>query len=205
MWVLGEGLGGVASGFGGLAFGSPGPALLYAALAAVLFCSLGGDPAALGARLRRVWAVVLAAGLLLEAASPYPASLRLRADYQSLAVGEPAALARVDRALGAFTSGHALAVTLGLLAVELTLLLAVARPLPQAALAAVLCLLGAFWLLGENLGGLFTGSANDPGEMPLLALVAVGAFRVAPRYAFGMRVDRRQYTRLARPGTPVAP
>lgn len=37
-----------------------------------------------------------------------------------------------------------------------------------------------YWLLGEGLGGIFTGSATDPSSGPLLVLLAVSLYPLAP-------------------------
>ena len=85
-------------------------------------------------------------------------------------------------------------------------LLAPRRAINRLLLGVVFALFGAAWLLGENLGGLLSGGANDPGEMPLLMLLAVGVFIGTRGYAFAMEpmpTPRTVFER--RPVTPLAP
>jgi len=178
VWALGEGFGNIATGFAMLPTGAPGAALAYALLATLLILDHRSRS---DARSRRdfscAWSALwlLAAGLQLS--SRVPLSLRLRANFNESAGGEPALVSGLDHRLAEITGAHAVVATALLAFVEL--LLACAPWMPQRGLKlwfATLGVLVIFWVAGENLGGILTWSASDIGITPLLALIALGAY-----------------------------
>ena len=70
----------------------------------------------------------------------------------------------------------ALAVVLGAIALSVYL---PTRPARVMSAVAVVVALG-IWVIGENFGGIFSGSATDPNSGPLLALLAVAYWRRQP-------------------------
>ena len=194
VWWLGEGLGGVLSGTASPVSGAPGAVLLYALLAVLLWPVSPGRPASFAAAravgvpvARGLW---LALWLALEWFALTPANRAPQAMAQiiaGMANSEPRWLAGLDRAAASFVAGHGLAasITLGVALV----IIAGGIWLPQSAARAVLVLAIAvaavIWIVGEGLGGIFTGSGTDPNSGPLLALLALAYWpaRTAPATA----------------------
>ncbi len=187
VWVLGEGLGGVATGFASLLGGAPGPALLYAA-AAVLVLPVrgggahavrGGAAASFGALGERgaaaLWAALWATTALLQSVPVVTLGFKLSAGFQMASLGEPSPFARIDRAFGRSSATHGPEITGLLLVLELVAgSAALARgPWRRRLLVASIGVCALCWVVGENAGALLTGSASDPGAMPLYCLIAV--------------------------------
>jgi hypothetical protein len=128
--------------------------------------------------LRAAWVAILASSLVLQITSSVALSLKLRANFDGLIDGEPYLLARVDHQLASAAAAHSGLATASFLVVELAMLLAAlpsqrSRPMTVPLL---LLVLGTFWIFGENFAGLFTGSANDVGTAPLLAVIVLATF-----------------------------
>jgi hypothetical protein len=198
VWWLGEGLGGVLAGKASPLNGAPGPVLLYALLA-VLLWPADRHPAARAPTLRaptvraptvrapaapftaaravgrRVaqacWLVVW---LGLAALALLPASRAVGGTIADTTPGEPAWLAWTDAHAASALTRHGL-----LAAVVLAVVLVIVASgtfLPRRAARAIIVLAVAFaaalWL-AQGLGGILTGSATDPDTGPLLALLAL--------------------------------
>jgi hypothetical protein len=202
IWAVGEGFGGIATGYAMLPTGAPGAALACALLATLLVLDLrSGDDALRRRHFRCTWTAlwVLAAGLQLG--SRVPLSLLFRANFNESAGGEPGALSGLDHHLAEITSAHAVATTVLLALVELLLASAPWLGHERLTLVTTFGVLLVFWVCGENLGGVLTWSASDVGIMPLMALIALGTFdvplpsrsyqRLAERPTFRQRVDDR--------------
>lgn len=88
--------------------------------------------------------------------------------------GEPAMVAAVNHAAGGLVSGGAavFVVVLGLVEAAIGVAVLVSRT-RRLALGAGMALAGAAGLLGQDLGGLLTGHATDPGTGPALVLFAL--------------------------------
>lgn len=197
IWVVGEGLGGIATGFASLTEGAPGAALVYALAAIVLLPPRpdrtgagrpGRGPApwperavpaaalgALGATgATWCWAGLWAGAAVLQAVPVVTLGFKLSAGFQMASLGEPAPVAALDHLLGRLAAGNGPATTAALLAVEVASGAAAfargawRRRLLSLAVAACAIL----WVAGENLGGLLSGTASDVGAMPLYVLLA---------------------------------
>jgi hypothetical protein len=176
VWWLGEGLGGLLAGTATPLAGAPGAVILYAVLAVLLWPADRADtppfPAAraVGPRAARsgwlaVWGT-LALLAVLPASQP----------SEHMAAGGPAWLASLDaRAASVLGNRPLLAAILVLIAVGIYLPARRIRPVLVLAVALSVVL----WL-AQDLGGLLSGSATDPGSAPLLALLAL-AFWPSPR------------------------
>jgi hypothetical protein len=180
VWWLGEGLGGVLAGAASPLTGAPGAVVLYAVLAILLWPSvrraadapfIAASP--VGVRAAKViWVTVwgVLAGLaFFGSASRHASSL-----LSGMSTGEPRWLAELDRHAADLATGRGLAVSLiaGLLlaAVALGVFLP-ARPAKAVLVAAVVVAL-VIWIVGEDFGQIFSGSATDPNSGPLLVLLA---------------------------------
>jgi hypothetical protein len=152
VWYFGEGLSGLASGHASLITGAPGSALLLALLAGAAWPSRDATSEGPAPWLPFAWAVLWVGGAVFQAlpsqdgdtsAAAWPA-------HQGLVLVALLVAAEYLIGVGALARRtRGFAVTLGL---ALTL---------------------AFWVLGEDLGQLFTGQATDPNSGPVLALMAI--------------------------------
>jgi hypothetical protein len=196
VWWLGEGLGGVLAGSATPWNGAPGAVIIYALLA-VLLWPADRDPSAsfaagsfaagsfaagsfaagrslgrLPARL--LWLVLWGslAYFALQAASTAPQGLHDM--LSSMASGEPGWIASLDRGAAALLAGHGQQASAVLaVAFELTAL-GVFLPARAARIAVILAVAAAavIWVIGENFGAIFTGTATDPNSGLLLGLLA---------------------------------
>ncbi|HUY30270.1 MAG TPA: hypothetical protein VMV02_04675 [Acidimicrobiales bacterium] len=187
VWVLGEGLGGVATGFASLLGGAPGPAVLYAAAAVLVLPARGAgahaEPGAaaacfgaLGERgAAALWGALWATTALLQSVPVVTLGFKLSAGFQMASLGEPSPFASLDRAFGRSSATHGPEITGVLLLLELAAgSAALARgPWRRRLLVASIGVCALCWVVGENAGALLTGSASDPGAMPLYCLIAV--------------------------------
>jgi hypothetical protein len=179
VWVFGEGLGSVATGFAMLPTGAPGAALLYAILASALVASDGAERChCFLPLLRGAWITILISSIALQLSSSVSLSLKLRANFHELIDGEPRLLASIDQQMARATATHGTGATVGFVLLECALLLALVTPLRarRGTLPLALVMLLAFWIFGENFAGIFSGSANDVGTAPLLAVLALAIF-----------------------------
>jgi hypothetical protein len=182
VWWLGEGLGGLFTGSASPVTGAPGAVVLYALTALLVWPAGAGDRVRAGLtggtpireRLAKLAWILLwggFAGLILQPAVRAPRSLHDA--IAAGAAGEPGWLGRLDRAAAAGIGSHG-ALVCGLLAALFILIAAgvlwPATTRPALILAAATGV--AIWVVGENLGQLFTGMATDPNTGPLLVLLA---------------------------------
>ncbi|MEV0186403.1 hypothetical protein AB0I54_45395 [Streptomyces sp. NPDC050625] len=181
VWVVGEGFGGLFMGGTSLLTGAPGAALLYALIAIALWprrdrSARSGQSIADGGLLggtvaRWSWLVLWigTAALELEPASHVPG-----AQLTNAGEDEPAVVAAVNHAVGGLFTGRGIlfAVVFGLLQIAIGMGV-LAQRTRRWALSAGIGLALATGILGQDLGGLLTGHATDPGTGPLLVLFAL--------------------------------
>src|SRR6516164_7392290 len=180
VWWLGEGLGGVLAGTASPASGAPGAVILYALLAVLLWPveSEGAFVAArpLGVRSARlVWLAVWGSLAYFAVQSANRTAQGLHQMLSGMASGEPGWLASLDRDAAGLLAGQGtlasvvLAVVLGVVAAGIF------GPVPAARAAVLLAIVVALviWVVGENFGGILTGSGTDPNSGPPLVLLAI--------------------------------
>jgi hypothetical protein len=193
VWFLGEGAGGILTGSASPLTGAPGAALLYALLAVLVWprrrrLPAVTDPAgpgragplsvAAGSPAGALWSRVL--WLVLWASSGYfllQSQVRgpgvLRSTIAGLAGGEPGWLAHIDR-----TAATAIGSAGGVISIAAAVafaLIGIAVFIPAAtrpALILAIIAAAAIWVVGEDFGGIFTGTGTDPNTGPLLILLA---------------------------------
>jgi hypothetical protein len=205
VWWLGEGLGGVLAGTASPVGGAPGPAVLYALLAVLLWprdrgdatAPAGNPPApfvaarAVGAPAARALWLIVWASLACFALLPANRAPRGLHDLLSRAAGgEPSWLAAISQHGAAFLAHQGLAASAVLAALFALIAIGVYLP-PSAAratLAVAVVLAAAIWVAGQALGGILTGSETDPDSGPLLILLVL-AFWPA-RTAGGRTIPR---------------
>lgn len=187
VWWFGEGLGGVLTGTASPVSGAPGPVILYALLAVLLWPRGQGDTApgpavpfvaaqAVGARAARALWLVLWASLAYFALLPANrAPQGLHAMLSGATEGEPAWLASISQHGAALLARHGLAASVVLAVLLVAMAIGVYLPPSPAravlALAAVLA--AAIWVAGQDLGGILTGSETDPDSGPLLIVLVL--------------------------------
>jgi hypothetical protein len=174
VWYLGEGLSGLASGHASLITGAPGSALLYAVLAAAAWPRGDSSREPPAPWLPFAWAVLWLGAALFQA---LPGQNTGQAVAGSLTAGTSAApgwLASLDNSVGGWVAHHGLLVVILLVAAEALIGVgALARATRTPAVACGLALTLAMWVLGQDLGQLYTGQATDPNSGPALALMAI--------------------------------
>jgi hypothetical protein len=188
VWWLGEGFGGILAGTASPVSGAPGPVILYAVLA-VLLWPADRDPGApyvagraIGRRpAQATWLVLwgsLAAFALLPASRAPGAISDVLTDG---AHGAPAWLAWIDTRAASALDHHGLAASIVLAVLLALVAVAVCLPAPALRAAVVLAIVvaAALWL-AQGMGGLFTGMATDPESGPLLALLALAFWPAVP-------------------------
>ena len=190
VWWLGEGLGGVLTGTASPVSGAPGPAVLYALLAVLLWprdrgravARPDGPPApfvaarAVGAPAARALWLLLWASLAYFALLPGNRAPQALHDMLSgVSRGEPPWLASISQQGAGFLAHRGLAASVVLAAVLAVIALGVYLP-PRAArvaLALAAVVTAVISVAGQALGGILTGSSTDPGTGPLLIMVVL--------------------------------
>jgi hypothetical protein len=179
VWVVGEGLGGLAGGTSSFLTGAPGAAALYALLAAAAWPDETGatgsatDPVA-------PWFASAWAGLwvVLGASSLFPAGRSgagVAGQLRDVAATVPAWLAGIDRGAADLAGAAGLATVLffGVVPVLIGLGgLATGRSRRWAARAGI-GLAVAAWVVGQGMGQLASGTSTDPNTAPLLVLAGL--------------------------------
>jgi hypothetical protein len=182
VWWFGEGLGGVLTGTASPVNGAPGAVILYALLA-VLLWPADRDPdvpfpagRAVGRHIARAAWLLLWGSLAWFAVAPASRTAQGLHDLiAAMTSGEPGWLAttgNVTAGLVAHRGGLASVVMAIVLVVVAAGVLLPAWP-ARVTLVLAIVVAAVFWVPGEALGGLFTGSATDPNTGPLLMLLAL--------------------------------
>jgi hypothetical protein len=173
VWYLTEGLSGLASGHASLLSGAPGAALLYAILAAAAWPSGTSDQAPAG-WLVSVWALLWVGSAVLQLLPGQNSGPALASLLTANAGQAPHWLARLDTSVATWASRNGALAVSGLAAAELLVgVAALSRMTRTGALAVGLVLSIAIWVIGQDLGQLYSSAATDPNSAPLIALMAV--------------------------------
>lgn len=175
VWWLGEGLGGLLSGHAMLLTGAPGAVLFYAVVAAAAVGHNGGDgrgePPAAWTTL--VWAGVWGLGALLQLLPGQSSSSSVADAVADSVSGGPSWLVSIGShvAAGIADRGWVLA---ALVAAQLAIAVtgAFGGRLRLASVVGGGLLAVGFWVFGQGLGELSTGTSTDPNSAPLLVLLA---------------------------------
>lgn len=188
VWWIGEGLGGLLTGTASPLTGAPGAALLY-----VFVGLLAWPQPGVGARsARRAWAVLWAGSALLWL---LPSNRAADGVSEQIAAA-PAGmgwLTSIHTALADAAAGHGLAVAC--VAATLSMIVGVSLPAgrlerPALALAAAIAL--AYFVVGQGMGGILTGSGTDPGSGPLLLVLAAALYAFRERSHLPSRRSRER-------------
>jgi hypothetical protein len=195
--------------------GAPGAALLYGLLALAAWPQRDPSHEAPARWVPLVWAVLWIGAAIFQA---LPGQNTGTAVAGALTGGAPGWLGRLDASVAGWTTHHGTTVVLALVVAEALIgLAALHRKSRGPALAAGLVLALAIWVIGQDLGQLYSGQATDPNTAPLIGLMAVallGGQRVragrtpadSPRVPVARRPRRqRQLERRTRVLTPFRP
>lgn len=179
VWWFGEGLGMLLTGDASPLTGAPGAVLLYVLVGLIVWPV--GDPrkaprngglllGTLGTK--AAWAALwlLTAWLWLA-----PANRGAQATHDAIAAAPNGMswLASIQRSAAQVAAGNGLAIAIAMAALCAAIGVAVLLDWHPSAFLALSCLIAlAWWLLGQGLGGILTGSATDPSTGPLLVLLA---------------------------------
>lgn len=195
VWWFGEGLGMLFTGAASPLAGAPGAVLLYGVLGAILWPvgqpgakrpdwaggllgpvggvegSVGGLLGPRGARI--AWAALwtILAGLWLA-----PANRGAGATAATIAAAPNGSswLASVQHAAASAVAGGGTAIAIALATLSAAIAIAVLLEWHARPFLLLACLISlAYWVLGQGLGGILTGSATDPNTGPLFVLLAV--------------------------------
>ncbi len=181
IWWLGESLGGVLTSTASPWNGAPGAVILYALLAVLLWPASQDTPVSFTAarplgRLpaRLMWLALWGslAYFALRAATAAPQGLHDM--LTSMATGEPGPIASPGHGALALLAQHGQQASAVLAIACEVIAIGIFLPVPAARVAVIIAFAAAavIWVIGENFGGIFTGTATDPNTGPLLALLA---------------------------------
>lgn len=184
-WLTGEGMGGMLFPQSTMFLsGAPGAALVYSLLSVVLWPrrpdghgagSAVADTGLLGGRgARTLWTLVWVGTGLLELEPSNWAPNAIAAQLRSNADGEPSWLAAIDREAAHLAAGRGTAIAAALLLTQVligwwALRTSTRRVGLYLGVAVSLC----YWVVGQNLGQILTGTGADPDLGPLMVLFAL--------------------------------
>jgi hypothetical protein len=183
VWWIGEGLGGVLNGSANPVSGAPGAVMIYALLAVLLWPSDRANGRAHFIAARAVGpSVAKGLWLVLWGSLSYFAVLGANRSSQGLrslltveAVGEPGWVAWIDHHAATAVDHQGLLVSATLAVLLLVVGIGPYLPRAPANVAVVLAVIVSLviWVVGEDIGALFTNVATDVNSGPLLVLLAL--------------------------------
>jgi hypothetical protein len=182
VWVGGEGFGGLFMPGVSALNGAPGAALLYALIALILWPRRrpGDGPAVADAGLLGgrgalwCWTILWSGLALLELGGANHAAGVPAAEVADIGEGEPGWLAGLNSQAGHLLAGHGALFALFAAVTAVAAGWCALRPAwRRTALAAGITAAILYGVFGQDLGGLLTGQATDPGPAPLFVLLAL--------------------------------
>jgi hypothetical protein len=174
VWFFGEGLAGLASGHASLLSGAPGAVLLYGVIGLAAWPQRGrpDDPPA--PWLPFAWAALWVGGAVFQALPGQNRGAAIATVLTGSGAGAPHWLDRLEASVAGFATHHGPAVVVALVVVETLIGVAALRRTSRTiAATAGFALALAIWVIGQDLGQLYSGHATDPNSGPLIALMAV--------------------------------
>jgi hypothetical protein len=188
VWFFGEGLSGLASGHASLLTGAPGSVFLYGLLAFAAWPRRDPSQEAPARWLPLAWAVLWVGGAIFQALPGQNTGTDVAGAINTGAPGWPG---RLDASVAGWITHHGTLVVVALVVAEgLIGLGALYRRSRGPAVAAGFVLALAIWVVGQDLGLLYTGQATDPNTALIIALMAIGILG-ARRARVGARVGAR--------------
>ncbi len=173
VWWFGEAFGMLLAGTASPFTGAPGAVALYALIGMLVWPN--GRPGGLLGETggRTAWAALWLVFGWLWLLGPNSAP-----NATSAAIGAAPSgmgwLSSVESWAASASAGHGLVIALVMALLSVAIAVAVAtRRRARGFLAVAIVLSLVYWVLGEGLGGIFTGSGTDPNSGPLLVLLAL--------------------------------
>jgi uncharacterized membrane protein len=200
VWMLGEGLGGLATG-ATLATGAPGAALLYAVIAVLAWPTRGHEGDARPSRLALpAWCVLWLTGAGLQLVSGNNSATWFTMTLRSEQSSSPGWIAGFDHrlALERIPNWSAAAV------ISIYVLVAIWAIVPgwtrQLSIGIGVVIALTIWLVFQGLGDLTSGQATDPNSGPLIALLALAVLGAS----YPQKIDRHPLAEIASSAPLVA-
>ncbi|MGC8462112.1 MAG: hypothetical protein ACP5P9_00370 [Acidimicrobiales bacterium] len=192
VWWFGEAFGGIFSGNASLVTGAPGAVFLYGLLALMVWprrsssedgpAPMAAAEGVVGARRGRLfWAVLWVGSAVLQVLPANRSDASISSALRAGAAGEPHALAALVLASAGLVGSHGSAVAITLAVVEVAVGLGILTERPNVALAAGIGLSLVFWVVGQQLGGILTGTGTDPNAGPLFVVMALVVWKGMPK------------------------
>jgi hypothetical protein len=180
VWWFAEAFGLLFSNTASPLTGAPGAVLLYAIIG-LLVWPTGRPGGLLGPRgARTAWAATWFVMAWLWLLAPNSTANATSSAIDAAPSGA-AWLAGLQRSVATAVAGEGLLIALVLAGVSAAIGLAVAVDWhARAFLAAAIVLNLAYWVIGQGLGGVLTGSGTDPNAGPLFILFAIGLYSLLP-------------------------
>ena len=186
IWWIGEGLGGLLTGTASPLTGAPGAALLYMLAGLILWPRAGSRPrtavagGVLGERCgRRAWAMLW---LGLAALWLQPTNRAGDAVHDAIANAPSGTgwLSSIHSSVAAAAAGRGQVIAIVAAGVSAAIGLAVLSDRwPNTALALSVLIALVYFVVGQGMGGVLTGSGTDPGTGPLLILLSIAVYPLA--------------------------
>ncbi len=176
VWYIGEGMGGIFSQHASLLTGFPGAAIIYVVIALATWPTKSAGLSKLfDGSVVYTWLLVWAGGALLNLETSPVSSHALGHILKSSANNLPGLLGSPITHLGSFVMAQGNWLFWSLIGVEALIGFAIFLPswLKKPLLYMSLCLLIVFWIAGQNMGGLFSGTATDLNCAPALFLLGL--------------------------------
>lgn len=180
VWYLGEGLGGLASGQTSLLMGAPGAALLYAIIAYGVLPQKEHSDKQPASWLAYVWVVLWLGGAVLQLNNGQNTARSIAAMIASMAQGAPGWLANLDMHASHFVTSIGGLIVVLLVLVQALVGVGVLLSKYMKATAVFIGILVSllFWVIGQSLGGYYTGLATDPSTAPLFILLGLAILNI---------------------------
>lgn len=185
IWLIGEGLGMLPTGFAMALFGAPGAAAMYGVLAGLAWPAKDGRSTRPVARRpwAACWSIYWIGAAALQLPFVYATGQVFRAGFQESSTG-PSFLARPANGLADLVLRHPAiaAVILGLVELSVAVGWWLDSHNPRRWLGLGIGISVVFWVVGQGLGGVLHWGATDPGTAPSVIVLALVAWpRRSPR------------------------
>jgi hypothetical protein len=218
VWWFGEAFGGIFSGSASLITGAPGAVLLYALVALLVWPRRPGtspdrvSPVAAESVVgswggRAMWAAIWVGSAVYQVLPADRPDGSISSAIRSTAAGEPHVLASLSDGAARLIGTQGITAAVIVATVEAVIGVGILWRRSNMVLAAGIAVSLVFWVVGQDLGGILTGSGTDPNSGPLLVLLALALWQGVPRQA-AAGVHRAGRVRLpsvrgTRPGAPA--
>ncbi|MHB8220149.1 MAG: hypothetical protein ACYDHU_07480 [Acidimicrobiales bacterium] len=177
VWLFGEGLGMIPTGFALMAAGAPGPAALLVA-AGGLAWPRPGRPDVSRLAWKNVWAALWGGEVVLSLPWVYPSKEVLTSNLAESAQGQPGPLAHLTDGAARLVAAEPVLVVVLMAVVQLAVIsgcLLDQRHL-RSWLGLAVAVTAVYWVVGQCLGGMLAATGTDPGTAPLVVVLALAAW-----------------------------